>query len=86
MPYPYASDCAAPDQCHHITCNNPVAALQRQFWSAWVWEAYVVAPGKEVNLPGSISNCLLAVRGSKQPVCDRTSTINEMRVVFGRKH
>jgi hypothetical protein len=44
-----------------------------------------VAPGKEVNLPGSVSNCLLAVRESVQAVRNRMSTINEMRVSIGRK-
>jgi hypothetical protein len=45
----------------------------------------MVAPGKEVNLPGTVSNCLLAVSGSVQVVCNRMSTIDEMRAAFGRK-
>jgi hypothetical protein len=60
--------------------------LQKEFGGAGVWEAYVVAPGEEVNLPGSVSNCFLAVRGSMQAVCNRMSTINEMRAAFGRNH
>jgi hypothetical protein len=39
-----------------------------------------------VNLLGSISNCLLAVTRYVQSVCNRISTIEEMRVAFGRKH
>jgi hypothetical protein len=45
-----------------------------------------MTPGEEVNLPGLVCNCLLAVRGSVQSVCNRMSTIDEMRVAFGRKH
>ncbi len=67
MPYMHASDRATADQHYRVADNDPVAALQRQFGSAWVWEAYVMATGEEVNLLGLISNCLLAVRGSMQP-------------------
>ena len=35
--------------------------------------------------PGSVSNCLLAVRGSMQPIHNRTTTIDEMSAAFGRK-
>jgi hypothetical protein len=61
-------------------------ALLREFGSAGVSEAYVVAPGEEVNFPGSVSNSLLAVSGSVQAVCNKMSTIDEMRAAFGRKH
>jgi hypothetical protein len=44
-----------------------------------------MAPGKEVNLPGLVSNCLLIKRGTMQLFCKRTSTIAETRAVFGRK-
>jgi hypothetical protein len=86
MPYMHASDRATADQHHRVADNDPVAALQRQFGSAWVWEAYVMATGEEVNLLGLISNCLLVVRGTMQLVRNRTSTIDETRVAFGRKH
>jgi hypothetical protein len=48
-------------------------------------EAYGVTPGEEVNLPGAVSNDLLAVRGSMQAFCNRMSTINEVITALGRK-
>ena len=85
MSYPYASECAAPGQGDSVADDDPIATLQGQFGCSQVRETYVVAPGKEVNLPGSVSNCLLAVSGSVQAVCNRMSTIDEMRAAFGRK-
>jgi len=81
----YACDCVSTDEGHRVTCDDPVAPLDGQLGSAQVWEGYVVAPGEEVNFPGSVSNCLLTKRGSMQSFCKRTSTINEMRVALGWK-
>jgi hypothetical protein len=44
-----------------------------------------MAPGKEMNFPGSVSNSLLADSGSMETVCNRVMTIDEIRVEFGRK-
>jgi hypothetical protein len=85
MSYPYAGDCAAPDHGDGEAGNYPILTLQGQFGCARVQNTYVMAPGKEVNLRGSVSNCLLAMSGSMQASCNRMSTIDEVRVAFGRK-
>ncbi len=64
VPDLYTSDGVATNKQDRVTRQDPVTALQWELRSAGVWEAYVMAPGKEVNLPGPVSNCLLAVRGS----------------------
>ena len=85
MTNPYACDCVAPDERDCVACYDPIASLQRQLGSARVMEAYVLTPGEEVNLPGAVSNGLLAVRGSMQAFCNRMSTINEVIAALGRK-
>jgi hypothetical protein len=60
-------------------------ALERELRVAGVDEAYGVAPRKEVDLPGPVSNSLLAKRGSMQSVCNRTAMIDEMIAALGRK-
>ena len=60
-------------------------ALERELRVAGVDEAYGVASRKEVNLLVSVSNSLLAKRGSMQSVCDRTATIDETIAALGRK-
>ena len=81
---PHACDCVAPDERDRVACY-PIASLQRQLGSARVVEAYVLTPGEELNFPGAVSNCLLAVRGSMQAFCNRISTINEVIAALGRK-
>ncbi len=82
---PHACDCVAPDERDCIACYDPIASLQGQLGGAGVMEAYGVTPGEEVNLPGAVSNGLLAVRGSMQPFCNKISTINEVIATTGRK-
>ena len=86
MSYAHSYDRASSDEGHRVACNDPVLALERELRVAGVDEAYGVAPRKEVNLPASVSNSLLAKRGSMQSVCDRTAAIDEMIVALGRKH
>jgi hypothetical protein len=69
---------------YHITCKEPVPSLEWDVWGACIGEAYLVAPRKEVNLQGLVTNSLLAERGSVQ-VCNRAITIEEMRAALGRK-
>ena len=83
---PHACDCVAPDERDSVTCYDPIASLQGQLWGTGVLEAYGMTPGEEVNLPGVMSNGLLAVRGSMQAFCNRISTINEVITALSRKH
>ncbi len=85
MAYARAGDGVAADQRDCVARDDPVAALQGQFRSAGDRETDAATPGKEVNLPGSVSNCLLAMRGSMQTVRNRAPVIEEMRAAFGRK-
>ena len=85
MVNPHSCDCVAPDERDHVACYNPVVSLQGQLGGAGVMEAYIVSPGKEANLPGAVSNGLLAVRGSMQAFCNRISTINEVIAALMRK-
>ena len=85
MTNPHACDHVAPDERDCVACYDPIASLQGQLGGAGVMEAYGVTPGEEVNLPGAVSNGLLAVRGSMQAFCNRMSTINEVIVALGRK-
>jgi len=86
MSYAHSYDRASSGEGHRVACNDPVLALERELRVAGVDEAYGVAPRKEVNLPASVSNSLLAKRGSMQSVCDRTATIDEMIAALGGKH
>ncbi len=82
---PHACDHVAPDERDCVACYDPIASLQGQLGGAGVVENYGMTPGEEVNLPGVVSNGLLAVRGSMQAICNRMSTINEVIVALGRK-
>ena len=76
MPYAYPCDPVSTDERHRVTCEDPVPSLEWDFRGAGVSEAYVVAPRKEVNLPGLVSNSLLAENGSVHSVCNRAATID----------
>ena len=45
VPDSYPCDGVATNKQDRVTCQDPVAALQRELRSTGVWEAYVVAPG-----------------------------------------
>ena len=60
MSYAHSNDRASSGEGHRVACNDPVLALERELRVAGVDEAYGVAPRKEVNLPASVSNSLLA--------------------------
>ena len=83
--YTCTGDGVAAYQGDRATRDDPVAALQGQLRGAGVRKAYAGAPGKVVNLPGSVRNCLLAVSGSMHPIRNKVSEIDGMRVAFGRK-
>ncbi len=85
MSYAHSYDRASSGEGHRVACNDPVLALERELRVAGVDEAYGVAPRKEVNLLASVSNSLLAKRGSMQSVCNRTAKIDEMIAALGRK-
>ena len=84
--YASALECLPLDEGYGVACQDPVLGLEGYFWGTGVNKAYVMAPQKELKLPGSVSNGLLAVSGSTQSVCNRATTIHEMRSDFGRKH
>lgn len=55
----YPCDLASKDEGHCKKGKDPVPSLERDFRSAGVREAYVVATREEVNLPRLVSNSLL---------------------------
>jgi hypothetical protein len=85
MLYAHSYECVFSDEGHRVACNDPALALEQGLRVAGVNKAYGVAPRKEMNLPASVSNSLLAERGSMQSVCNRTVTIDEMMAALGRK-
>ena len=85
MTYVYTCNRASLDEIHQKACKDPVLALDWDLRRAGVRWAYIMALGQDKNLPGLMSNSLLAKKGSVKVVCNRTATINEMRAAFRRK-
>jgi hypothetical protein len=81
----HTCDGVASDQGDSVASEDPVAALKWQLGGSWGLESDGATPGKEMNFPGAVSNCLLTKCESPESVCNRTATMDEMRVALGRK-
>ena len=73
----------ATDQRHCIAGQDEISCLEGRGRTAGVWEPYVGAPGKEVVLPGSISNRLFSMMGLMQMPCNRASVMHEINLALG---
>ncbi len=71
------------DQGDHAACKDEVACLERRGGAARVRKTYAGAPGKEVVLPGSVSNRLFRVMGLMQMPFNSACIMHEMRSAFG---
>jgi hypothetical protein len=73
----------AADQGDRVARKDEVACLDGRGGAARVRKTYAGAPGKEVVLPGSVSNRLFSAMGSMQTPFNSASIMHEMSSAFG---